>query len=99
MIIEVETGLLVKVPNDIKRPIISNWSDGTTTLEFYSSTYEMEYDSYEYTIDDDGTIKTPKQPMKEITLPKQGEYKIKKRIPKKFLSLIDDDKWFLLINI
>jgi hypothetical protein len=92
MIIEVETGLLVKVPDDIKKPIISNWSDGTTTLEFYSSIYEMEYDSFEFGVDEDDQ-------MKEITLPKQGNYKINRKIPKKYNHLIDDGKWFLLVNI
>ncbi len=91
-IIEVEEGFLIKVPNDIKKPIISNWSDGTTTLEFYSSIYEMGYDSFEF------GVKEEKQ-MKEITLPKQGEYKIIKRIPKKHSPLIDGDKWFLLIKL
>lgn len=90
MIIEIEKGFLIKVPNDIKKPIISNWSDSTTTLEFYSSTYEMEYDSFEYGVE---------KQMKEITLPKQGNYKISKTIPKKFLSLIDNDKWIRLIEI
>ena len=92
MIIEIEKGFLVKVPNDIKKPIISNWSDGTTTLEFYSSTYEMEYDSFEYGVDEE-------KQMKEITLPKQGEYKICRRIPKNLSHLVDNDKWFLLIKI
>lgn len=92
MIIEVEKGFLVKVPDDIKRPIISNWSDATTTLEFYSSTYEMEYDSFEIGVSEE-------KQMKEITLPKQGNYKISRRIPKSLLHLIDDEKWLLLIRI
>lgn len=92
MIIEVEKGFLVKVPNDIKKPIISNWSDGTTTLEFYSSIYEMEYDTFEYGVDEE-------KQMKEITLPKQGNYKINRKIPKKLSHLIDSEKWFLLVKI
>lgn len=91
MIIEVKQGFLVKVPNDIKRPIVSNWSDGTTTLEFYSSDYEMEYDSFELGVSEE-------KQMKEITLPKQGNYKISRRIPKNLLHLVDNDKWFLLIK-
>ena len=90
MILEVESGFLVKVPNDIKKPIISNWSDGTTTLEFYSTEYDMEYDTYEYGVE---------VQMKEITLPKQGEYKINRRIPKKYSNLIDENKWIHLRKI
>jgi hypothetical protein len=94
MIKEVEGGFLVKVPEDIKKPIISNWSDGTTTLEFYSDIYVMEYDSFEFGegVDEDNQ-------RKEITLPKQGKYKISKIIPKKFKHLIDKDKWFLIKKI
>ncbi len=90
MIIEVENGLLVKVPDGIKKPIISNWSDGTTTLEFYSDVYEMEYDSFEFNVD---------KQRKEITLPKKGEYKIIKRIPIKFVNLIDNNKYLYLKQI
>lgn len=68
---------MIKVPNDIKRPIISNCSDNTTILEFYSSTYEMGYDTYEFGVSEE-------KQMKEITLPKQGEYKIIRKIPKNF---------------
>jgi hypothetical protein len=89
MIIEVENGFLVKVPEDIKKPTISNWNDGTTTLEFYSETYVMEYDSFEIGVPEE-------KQMKEITLPKQGQFKINKKIPKKLSHLIDGGKWFLL---
>ena len=92
MIVTIENGFLVKVPKDIKKPIISNWSDGTTTLEFYSESYEMEYDSFEFGVDKE-------KQMKEITLPIQGNFKLVRKIPKKLLHLIDDDKWFFLKNI
>lgn len=88
-IIELENGFLVKVPDDIKKPIISTWSDGTTTLEFYSETYEMEYDSFEFGVAED-------KQRKEITLPKKGNYEIIRKIPKKYLQFIDNDKWFLI---
>ncbi len=89
-IIEVFDGLLVKVPNDIKKPIVSTWSDDTTTLEFYSDMYEMEYDTFEFGVEEQ---------MKEITLPKKGEYKIIRKVPKKYISLIDTDKWFFLKSV
>lgn len=88
---------LVKVPNDIRSPIISNWSDGTTTLEFYSETYEMEYDTYEFGVDE-------LKQRKEITLPKQGKYRIFRKIPRRFLSEVKsligntDDKYYLLLK-
>lgn len=89
-IITVYDGFLIKVPNDIKKPIISNWSDGTTTFEFYSSIYEMEYDSFEFNVD---------KQMKEITLPTQGDFKIIKQIPKRYQTNIDKDKWFFIKKI
>lgn len=89
MIIEVPDGLLVKVPNDIKKPFVSKWSDGTTTLEFYSDEYEMLYDSFEIGVSDD-------KQLKEITLPINGNFKIFKKVPKIYSELIDSDKWYFL---
>ncbi len=50
----------------------------------------MEYDSFEINVD---------KQRKEITLPKQGEYKIIKRIPIKFVNLIDNNKYLYLKQI
>lgn len=87
-------GILVKVPQDIKKPFISNWNDGTTTLEFKSETYEMEYDSDSYTIDENGM--SVLEDIKEITLPVQGNYEIKLSVPKRHRHLVDGDKWLWL---
>jgi hypothetical protein len=89
MIIQIDDDLLVKVPDDIKKPTVNTWSDGLTTLEFYSDTYEMEYDSFEIGADEE-------KQRKEITLPKQGIYKIIKKIPKNLSHLVDDEKWLYL---
>lgn len=37
------------------------WSDNSTTLEFHSKTFEMEYDSFEFGVDEENQLK-------EITL-------------------------------
>lgn len=87
-------GILVKVPQDIKKAFISNWSDDTTTLEFKSKTYEMEYDSDSFSIDKNGM--SVLEDIKEITLPVQGEYEIKQSVPQRHKHLIDADKWFWL---
>jgi hypothetical protein len=93
MIIKVKEGFIVKVPLDIKKPIISNWNDGTTTLEFYSETFIMEYDSYEFGVPEE-------KQRKEITLPEQGEYKIIKHIPVRYKSLLEkDSKYYFLKRI
>lgn len=66
-------GLFVKVPDDIKTPKISLWSDGSTTLEFFSKGFKMGYDSV--SVD----TKTGKETShKEITLhiDKKLEYNI-----------------------
>ena len=92
-IIEVENGFLVKVPDDIKKPIVSTWrnsDDEFTTLEFYSNSYEMEYDTFEFGVEEQ---------RKEIPLPKVSEYKIFRKIAKKYASLIDNNKWFMLSKI
>jgi hypothetical protein len=52
----------------------------------------MEYDSFEIGVSEE-------KQMKEIELPKQGNYKISRRMPKSLSHLIDDGKWFLLIRI
>ena len=81
---------LVRVPDDIKNPKITQWSDGTTTLEFNSDSYKMDYDSFEVGVDE-------KKQLKEITLPKKGDYSIKRTIPKEFkCNLTRDYKWLLL---
>mgnify|MGYP003607641092 CR=1 FL=1 len=81
---------LVRVPDDIKNPKITQWSDGTTTLEFNSDSYKMDYDSFEVGVDE-------KKQLKEITLPKKGNYSIKRTIPKEFkCNLTRDYKWLLL---
>jgi len=55
------TLLLIEVPLDAYGFKISVWSDKSTTLEFYSETFEMEYDSHEFNVDE-------KNQLKEITL-------------------------------
>jgi hypothetical protein len=93
MITKVKEGFIVEVPLDIRKPIISNWSDGTTTLEFYSETFVMEYDTYEYGVPEE-------KQRKEITLPEQGEFKIIKHIPFRYKNLVEDDsKYYLLKRI
>ena len=100
MILETENGFLVKVPKDIRKPKISNWSDGTTTLEFYSENYVMEYDSFEIGVPEE-------KQMKEITLPKKVNYKISTRLTKGLKSFItnsgilidsNESKWLVLIE-
>jgi hypothetical protein len=56
-----DTLLLIEVPLDAYGFKISVWSDKSTTLEFYSETFEMEYDSHEFNVDE-------KNQLKEITL-------------------------------
>lgn len=102
MILEIENGFLVKVPKDIRKPKISNWSDGTTTLEFYSESYVMEYDSFEIGVPEE-------KQMKEITLPKKGNYKINTRLTKEAKNIIaansrilidgNESKWLVLTEI
>ena len=56
-----DTLLLIEVPLDAYGFKISVWSDKSTTLEFKSETFEMEYDSHEFNVDKENQLK-------EITL-------------------------------
>lgn len=85
-ILPLDHGYLIKVPLDMKKPIVSNWSDGTTTLEFYSESFEMAYDSFEFGVE---------KQRKEITLPERGDFKIKKA-PKVFSQYTQGEKWIFL---
>lgn len=73
-VLKVSNGLLVEVPADYRNLKLSNWSDGSTTIEFYSDSYIMEYDSIVMS-EDDELIN-----LKEYTLPKEfwGNYKVAK---------------------
>ena len=53
--------LLVVVPTDGKNFKTSIWSDNSTTLEFQSNTFVMEYDSFEINVSEE-------KQLKEITL-------------------------------
>lgn len=81
-------GYLIKMPLDMRKPIVSKWSDGTTTLEFYSETFKMDYDSFEFNV---------KKQRKEITLPEAGDFTIKK-LPKVFSQYTNGEKWIFLVK-
>jgi hypothetical protein len=59
---KLKNGLIViPVPKDAEDFQVNIWSDNSTTLEFKSETYEMEYDSFEIGVDQENQLK-------EITL-------------------------------
>lgn len=91
MVKRVEDGYLLNLPVDAKSVIVSNWSDNTSTVEFYSDIFEMDYDSFEYNV--------AKQ-RKEITLPIFSKYIVVKKIPKRYSSKISTEgKWFFIKDV
>jgi len=73
--------LLVEVPEDGKNYKVGIWSDNSTTLEFQSDTFKMDYDSYEINVSE-------KNQLKEITLSMNS---IKTKLIGKISDILKDE--------